>query len=263
MSRDLPILFQPPMVRAILREIEQPGTGKTQTRRVLKLPTKTFSGGPIYERPDMGGWAATTSGGGGCFTVSRGGERIPEPERPALWHQTTGVCIVAPHAVGDRLYVRETWGAPDADHPRAPGGRKPQPGDRIVYLANPADAGQWQPGHPGCADFCWRPSIHMPRWASRITLTVTDVRVERLQDISRDDAIAEGLSLVSDNIEQFWRWPEPHHEQLWLSPVAAYQALWDSINAARGYGWNANPWVVAYSFRPVLANIEALDAEAA
>lgn len=83
----------------------------------------------------------------------------------------------------------------------------------------------------------WRPSIHMPRWASRITLEIEDVRVQRVQDISEDDARAEGV--------------EPH--TVGCSSVkrhiSAFADLWDSINAKRGYGWDANPWVWAITFR--------------
>jgi len=80
----------------------------------------------------------------------------------------------------------------------------------------------------------WAPSIHMPRWASRITLEVTGVRVERLQDISAQDAWAEGIPHSPD--------VDPSHE---------YQELWDSLNAARGYGWDANPWVWVIEFRKI------------
>lgn len=218
---DRPILFSAPMVRAILREIEKPGAGKTQTRRILRDDH-------VYD--DIASEAAEDFELRGWATFSRGEE----------------LCAAkVPYVVGDRLWVRESLERAN--------------GEAVGY---PADL-TWLPNTP----WEWKrdrlPSIHMPRRLSRITLIVTGVRVERLQDISRDDAIAEGLSLVSDNIEQFWRWPEPHHEQLWLSPVAAYQALWDRLNAARGYGWEANPWVVVITFRPVLANIDSVEALAA
>lgn len=99
------------------------------------------------------------------------------------------------------------------------------------------------------------PSIHMPRWASRITLIVTDVRVQRLQEISEADAIAEGLR---------WR----HALEAWTagddywptfrSPIRSFAGLWNHINAVRGYGWDANPWVAAYTFRPILGNIDQI-----
>lgn len=142
---------------------------------------------------------------------------------------------------GDRLWVRETWGAPYADRPGVPEGRKPQNGDRIVYLANDADAWQWQTGHPGCGDFCWRPSIHMPRWASRLTLIVEAVKREPLQAISLADVIAEGIPATA--------------------PVGAFPDLWRSLHGPAS--WDENPEVVAISFRTIKANIDAEEARAA
>ena len=83
----------------------------------------------------------------------------------------------------------------------------------------------------------WKPSIFMPRWASRITLEITSVRVERLKDISEADAEAEG---VCPNGNQFY----PKDQYKW-----AFRDLWDSINSARGYGWDVNPWVWVIEFR--------------
>lgn len=110
---------------------------------------------------------------------------------------------------GDMLWVRETW-AP-ATEPY-----------EFVYRA---DEGQFA--------YRWYPSIHMPRWASRITLEVESVRVERLQDISDEDAIAEGIVLAEN----------------YRGPVAHYAALWESIN---GLGsWNTNPWVWVVTFKRI------------
>jgi hypothetical protein len=80
----------------------------------------------------------------------------------------------------------------------------------------------------------WRPSIHMPRWASRITLTITDVRVERVQDISEADAKAEGV-LMDDP------------DAIFYSGMFAH--LWNTIYHKRGLGWDANPWVWVIHFR--------------
>lgn len=136
---------------------------------------------------------------------------------------------------GDRLWVRETWQAVSGNDRARHIMTHPRP-DRgwLEYAATPRDD---EPAYK------WRPSIHMPRWASRITLEVTGVRVERLQGISEADAIAEG-------VEQFPDGKFPNY----LSPsgyagnsVSSYRTLWESIN---GPGtWNANPWVWLVEFK--------------
>jgi hypothetical protein len=85
----------------------------------------------------------------------------------------------------------------------------------------------------------WRPSIHMPRHVSRITLEITGVRVERVKDISEMDARAEGVQKKHDVTHIDWEYR------------ANFKPLWDSINAERGYGWDANPWVWVIEFRRV------------
>ena len=86
----------------------------------------------------------------------------------------------------------------------------------------------------------WKPSIHMPRWASRLTLTVTDVRVQRVQEIGHDDAVAEGMGIFPPS----------------MSAQKRFREIWDSLNAKRGYGWDANPWVVALTFAVERRNID-------
>ena len=103
--------------------------------------------------------------------------------------------------------------------------------------------GEWPPdearGNPDAPK--WRASIHMPRWASRITLRVTDVRIERVQDTSEDDARAEGVTLN----------PSPVHR---ISCYRlAFNLLWDSIYAERGDSWLSNPWVWVIEFERVEA----------
>ena len=90
----------------------------------------------------------------------------------------------------------------------------------------------------------WRPSIHMPRWASRINLLVKDIRVERVQDISEEDALAEGTPgawIIGEN--------DLHHRE---NPNKAHRfffsRLWDKINSKRGFGWDVNPWVWVVEF---------------
>lgn len=210
---NLPILFSAPMVRAILREIEQPGTGKTQTRRVLDAwcdePPAFVDGGVITAYDEL--------------------------DRPYRWPRTK--------AVGDRLYVREawnTWGIFDDLPPSKLTGK-----EGIAYAADMAD-----PRSEACGRL--RASMHMPRWASRLTLTVTDVRVQRLQDISREDAMAEGIVQHG----RFYGLEDADWDDAVLDPREAFGALWQSINGARGFGWYTNPWVVAYTFRPILGNID-------
>lgn len=200
---DLPITMSAPMVRAILREIEAPGTGKTQTRRILK----------------------------------------PQPTGPVQYRQTltSGVCVGLEHEPriqpGDRLYVREhwrAWAAFDGSPPR----EIPFDAD-IQYLAdNPLSP--W--------DSRFRQAMHMPCWASRLTLIVTEVRVERLREISEADAVAEGATLG-----MIYERETPSHR-------AGFADLWNSL---RGPGaWDQNPWVMAITFRPVAGNIDSIGGEA-
>ena len=121
---------------------------------------------------------------------------------------------------GHRLWVRECW-AVSGHYSNGP---------RYEYRAAPAD-GQDQRCVMG-----WKPSIHMPRAACRLVLEVEAVRIERLQDISDDDVMAEGMQSVLINSHDF---------------RGAFIDLWDSINADRGHSWESNPWVWVVSFKPV------------
>lgn len=151
--------------------------------------------------------------------------------------------------LGDRLWVREAWAthaAYDDLSPSAMGGDEP-----IRYAADGAHQ-TW--GHPAISKL-GRPrvGIHMPRWASRLTLTVTALRGQRLQDINEADAEAEGITKHG----RFWGvadadWDSASTE----SAVQAYANLWDDLNAARGYGWDSNPWVVAITFDVEQRNID-------
>lgn len=130
---------------------------------------------------------------------------------------------------GDRLWVRETW-------MKTLGG--------IAYRANGVE-------HYGAGGkLKWKPSIHMPRWASRITLEVVAVRVERLQEISGADAIAEGIESLGGR-GKFWRdysdpgGPEEVTMNL-VDPIVSYMTLWESINGVGS--WNDNPWVWVVEF---------------
>lgn len=228
---DRPIIFSGPMVRALL------DGRKTQTRRVLKLPTKGE-----YFRPDMGGWTASTVGGKGTYLDPA--MTIPAPERPCVWNQTTGTTILPPYTTGDRLYVRESHALVPTTAYRMSEG--------VEQAINPADRDRacvyregWERSNPNS----WRPSIHMPRWASRLTLTITDVRVQRLQDITEADAVAEGGDAVQARL-----YPELGTCRHW------FQDLWNSLHGPEA--WDANPWVAAYSFTVQRWNIDQIGGDA-
>lgn len=124
---------------------------------------------------------------------------------------------------GACLWVRETWFKNAAGE--------------ILYRADYGPE-SYEGGAKG-----WKPSIHMPRRASRLTLEITAVRVERLQDISLDDMRAEGVR------------PDREASLLWRESLKAnFVTLWDSLNAKRGYGWEANPWVWAIAYQPLEAD---------
>ena len=125
-------------------------------------------------------------------------------------------------APGDKRWVRETWRDDSFDWEW---GTRQQ----IAYRAD---------GDNG--DHTWRPSIHMPRWASRITLEVTGAGAERVQDITPEDVVAEGVSLDGLCDYPAWIFSNAIYEQ--------FRELWDSPNAKRGYGWDSNPWVWVLEF---------------
>lgn len=96
---------------------------------------------------------------------------------------------------------------------------------------------------PSFLDWTWNPSIFMPRWASRITLEITDVRVERVQEITEEDARAEGFPGE--------RWATGHGDYSEIAPSEQFRELWDKLNASRGFGWDANPWVWVIEFKRI------------
>lgn len=138
-------------------------------------------------------------------------------------------------ATGDLLWVRETWSVSTIYDGVRPGLVPPC---GVGYAATDARL--------GIKD---RPSIFMPRWASRLTLAITDVRIERLQSISEADAIAEGISLSAEFLD---RYLTPAGD--YATPTVAYQRLWDHINGPGA--WDANPWVVALTFTVHRQNVD-------
>lgn len=221
---DKPALFSGTMVRALIREIERPGTGKTQTRRI-----------PIQPRFEAEG----------CNNANLGG-------RNQWWDywqigRSETHRFKLPYVVGDRLWVREAWRAHHRDDVMSP--RYLNAKSQVWYEADLIDPGEVIPVMRGKL----RPSMFMPRWASRITLEVTEVRVEGLQSCSTEDAFAEGIVKLG----RFYGVPEADWDSASTSDaVDAYANLWDSINGPGA--WDANPWVAAYTFRPTLGNIDQI-----
>lgn len=229
---DRPIIFSAPMVRALL------DGRRTQTRRVLKpwpgmqsgwLTMKTLHRAPTCYLCEVNGHLGAQMQHPLAGTTQGYGE--VDPMSPLGW-------VRLPYATGDRLWVREAFIGPYAyevnEYPPRDWGNKP------IWF--PAD-GPVPEKHAGQFWHSARPSIHMPRWASRLTLTVTEVRVQRLQDISEADAIAEGVG-GSD-----WNGEGPHYRP-------AFHTLWNSLHGTGA--WDANPWVVALTFTVQRGNIDQI-----
>lgn len=206
--KERPILFNGPMVRALL------DGSKTQTRRVLKQATGQSLSVGIEDEPGVAELSWLYGDGPG-HEVHESTKRIPCPYGQP----------------GDRLWVRETFSGPHCmeageDFPAVPPGKWAQC-SQIWY---------WADGEPSYGDWTKpRPSIHMPRYFSRITLEVVSVRVERLHACNEVDAIAEGAPWAACGSPQ-----EGSHK-------AGYAKLWESINGPGS--WGANPWVWVVEFR--------------
>lgn len=232
--RERPILFNAPMVRAIL------DGRKTQTRRVVKPQ-------PKVERD----WSCP--GEDGLSFSNRNGAWVA-----TVWKASPLIAERCPHGKpGDRLWVRETW-SPDHRNVypcmpvvyRADG--YPTDEDRRCALGRVYECDERRGDCLACAEFKWRPSIHMPRWASRLTLRITGVRIERLQDISDEDALAEGCSGHD---------PEPADEGGTIyamkgrgsapSPRAHFWHVWDEAYGGGEKAWARNPWVWVIEFERV------------
>lgn len=206
-TRERPILFNGPMVRAIL------DGRKTQTRRPLKLqPDRDIDGEPYWH---VGGFRAWQF----------------RPVSDVL--RKGGALLKCPYGVpGDLLWVREAWQLLWCSHHETDCGTEydctlitgevPKENDSHYGFDYRATSDLPNEGDP------WRPSIHMPRWVSRITLHVEAVRVERVQDISEEDARAEGFAC---------------HD--------SFAVTWEETYAKRGLGWDANPWAWVVEFSRV------------
>ncbi|PZE12736.1 hypothetical protein DMX10_13985 [Pseudomonas sp. 57B-090624] len=217
--KDRPIIFSGPMVRAILEG------RKTVTRRVIKPQPYIDTSGNF------------------CWNGSNYGQNENGPRSAALASPipcSKTKRVACPYGKpGDRLWVRETHFINDFRGANVPEDDRAEA--EIVYRADPLPC--WEGEE---SEIPWRPSIHMPRWASRILLEITDVRVERLQAISEEQALAEGVKGE----------PCDHARQActdigcWGDTAkGAFGFLWESINGTGS--WHANPWVWAISFRRI------------
>ena len=250
---DRPIIFSAPMVRALL------DGRKTQTRRVLKpQPKVPFKNGTWY-RP---------------FRDSRQFQFMGRDHLIHGYHDVS-------YAPGDRLWVREAW---TEHHPAGvQGGRfslkgragipgPPPVAYRVIYRADGDPIRVWHcDGYPYrttvgprdeiaakypavCSEFPgWTSSIHMPRWASRLTLTVTDVRVQRLQEISEEDADAEGFGGDFPHVVMPEFFPDADRAGALTIPQC-FAALWNTLHGPNA--WDANPWVCALTFTVAHHNID-------
>lgn len=219
-----PILFKSDMVRAILNE------RKTQTRRIVKPPPGA-------------GWRAETPNG---VALRLGRITSPHPKKGKFGlfmrreiHPGSGKyqhdLVPCPYgAPGDLLWVRETFRSGRVDG---------LPGDAVYQADHP---GLKSP--PGSYGRPWKPSIHMPRWASRLTLEITGVRVERLQDISEADARAEGMQACRDDWSRHGDFDET------LADRDLFEVLWEHINGPDS--WTVNPWVWIVEFQPHQVNVD-------
>jgi len=220
-AKERPILFSAPMVQAIL------DGRKAMTRRICKCENTIKAAESFCD---------VLHDGKGAIRLSE--NKIGPRPIGYICHTNEGpdiddcIKMFSPYGVpGDRLWVRETWAAFDDQ------AIKDRDKSRVFYRA---DDGVNYP-----TDGKWKPSIFMPRWASRILLEVTEVRIERLQDISEADAKAEGApvadivsgrALLDQRSNQgCYRW--------------GFRLLWDSINGPGA--WDSNPWVWVISFRRI------------
>lgn len=223
-----PILFSPEMVRALLEE------RKTQTRR------------PIGRELKHPGWT-----GYSYFGPSKNNptcESMAIENGPDYPDSDEDVVRCPYGAVGDRLWVRENWCVGSKWNATRPGAL-PARGLTVMFQAGGSmggnERGKYLPDetYPAADDLPeWagklRPSIYLPRWASRITLTITEIRVQQLQEISTEDAIAEGWP-IGGGVPIFW-----------------YRNLWEQLN---GFGsWAKNPWCWALTFTVSKSNVETI-----
>lgn len=211
--KERPILFSAPMVRALLA-----GT-KTQTRRVAKV--ENTMGHASISGPRKGKYS-----------------RVYLLDKEHDLREVTNVCRYG--QPGDRLWVREAFCPIYPQDPTYNGGNPIEYDYAATYTHG------YRLGDSLGIKKKWKPSIHMPRAASRITLEIFSVRIERLHEISDADALAEGITPLVNG-----RYPCKFDDGKMecMSPVTAYASLWISLNG--GDSWAANPWVWVVEFKVV------------
>lgn len=253
--KSTPLLFSTEMVRALL------SGRKTQTRRLIKPQPEPF--GVSSYKGTRQGWVWKPASLNRSWNDD---DRDPYNRNP-MARATCALSAESPYGgPGDTLWVRETWAPFDAwidgverEDPvvvryKADGNILRHERDRVTDI----DQDNWS--FPK-----WKPSIFMPRWASRITLEITGIRVERVQDISESDARSEGVELTAKDSWKDYLYGAKnqhgaYHYRISLpSARQSYVSLWDSINAKKS-PWITNPWVWVIEFKPIPCRAEAISA---
>lgn len=222
--KDHPIIFSGPMVLALL------GRRKTQTRRALYIQRRAKDGQIVPNSARfLDGARQMPDGSVRQFRYDPPG--VPTDFLVGTYWTLSGWHKVKPK---DRLWVRENWTHTSStlEDARASFEDVMSPGSGVYYQAS-----ELVPEH-----FKWRPSIHMPRWASRITINVAASRIERIKDITNEDALAEGVTTVPGIDGMYGVRVRGGYAFTDLSPRQSFRQLWVSINGEPA--WDLNPWVV-------------------
>lgn len=254
---DHPIIMSAPMANALR------AGRKTQTRRVLSRRNTMLDGAPwsleSWENRDWQ-WADSWVDPGPS-PAGNPGPYLKVPEKS----QDTVHRVYPRIFRDDRMWVREAHYLTDNGHDEyaVPIADAQAVREHIADIERSSLTTEMKK-----AQLRARPSIHMPRWASRLTLTVTDVRVQRLQEISADDAKAEGLATVTKD-DKMWKYGIPDRDGLpgnddhgwpweeWeADPRRAFRKLWDRIHAGTDHMWDHNPLVIPYTFHVSDRNID-------
>lgn len=266
-----PILFSAPMIRALL------DGRKTQTRRILKAP---FKGHELVNLREHENDARFSGQHNDPFSW---GYPYADDGAPMVLGQWPELCPYG--KPGDLLWVRETTAIErQVEGDQMPPFNDGRPVKRDEDLGwrqphyratDPTPELEYEESNHEGPTVIWKPSIHMPRWASRLTLRITDVRVQRLQDISEADAIAEGATSKPDDSRfahmnrSIWSmdWPPERPERGWCdvslgSAGFAFAAYINQLHGGEHWNlqpsnlWNENPWIWAVTFEVIKQNVD-------